>query len=119
MPDGDKKIKRLLELDEQGAFDNITDEFLAVRLALALYLTGLLYEGGIKIEKSLDNAFACYKVAAKMGNSSAQYSMGEFYEYGECVEQNLDEAKHWYSLAAAQGDEDAKEKLKELSAPLN
>jgi TPR repeat protein len=119
MPDGDEKIKRMIELDEQGAFESIADKSLAMKVAEIIYMTGLCYEGGVKIEESPEKAFACYKVAAKIGYAAAQCSVAEFYEYGECVEQSLDEAKRWYSLAAAQGDEDAKDKLKELSAPLN
>lgn len=49
------------------------------------------------------NAFQCYKQAAKMGYSYAQYNLANYYEVGFGVIQNDIKAYAWYSVAIAEG----------------
>jgi TPR repeat protein len=114
MHNGEEKIKRMLELDEQGAFDTIENKSIKSMTAMFIALMGSMYEGGTKLEENHNTAFLCYNVAAKMGYALAQFCVGEYYERGEYVEQNLEEAKHWYTLAAEQDDKNAKKRLKKL-----
>ena len=61
-------------------------------------------------------ALECYKKAADLNNSSAQFIVGSFYERGEDVEQNYELAVHYFEAAAAAGHPKAQNNLGTLSS---
>lgn len=52
-----------------------------------------------KSEKSQDEAFDMYKLAAEGGNVKAMVMLGKFYENGRGVQQDDAQAFHWYEKA--------------------
>jgi len=54
-------------------------------------------------DKDFELAEKYFKIAADMGNRSAQYKLGLMYEYGY-AHPSIEMAIHYHSLAAAQGD---------------
>ena len=48
-----------------------------------------------------------YKIAAKIGDASAQYSLGNAYYFGEGVLKDYTQAVYWFQKAAEQGFPDA------------
>lgn len=74
----------------------------------AQYSLGLIYENGLGIEKNMDKAIECYRIAAENGNANAQYHLGLCYENGNGIDKDIDLALDWYQKASAQGLEIAK-----------
>jgi TPR repeat protein len=64
---------------------------------------GLLYEGGIEVQRNLAEAAKWYRLAADRGYAEAQNSLGSMYQAGEGVPRDYGEALRWYSLGADQG----------------
>ena len=63
---------------------------------------GFMYENGIGIAQSVEEAAKWYKKAAEQGFVHAQYSLGTLYANGDGVPQSHEEAAKWYRLAADQ-----------------
>lgn len=55
-----------------------------------------------------------YKIAAKIGDASAQYSLGNAYYFGEGVSKDSTQAVYWFRKAAEQGFPIAKKILKKV-----
>ena len=64
---------------------------------------GLLYEGGIEVQRNPAEATKWYRLAADRGYAEAQNSLGSMYQAGEGVPRDYGEALRWYSLGADQG----------------
>ena len=69
----------------------------------AVFRMGVLYEGGIEVQRNLEESAKWYRVAAERGFAEAQNSLGSMYQAGEGVPRDYAEAIRWYSLAADQG----------------
>ena len=55
-----------------------------------------------------------YQLAAKKGNSNAQFNLGLMFEVGRGVPKDQEKAQYWYTLAAAQGHWNAQYNLARL-----
>ena len=77
---------------------------------------GSLYEDGIIVTQSYDEALNWYRKAAAQNYAGAQTNLGNMYFFGKGVEQSQDEAIKWYRLAAIGGDAIAKQNLIQLEA---
>lgn len=67
-------------------------------------LLGLRYEKGNGVEKSYNEAFKYYSLAAEQGDVFCIHKIGKFYERGLGVTKCFREAFKYYKLAADQGD---------------
>ena len=77
---------------------------------------GSLYEDGIIVTQSYDEALNWYRKAAAQNYAGAQTNLGNMYFFGKGVQQSQDEAIKWYRLAALGGDAIAKQNLIQLNA---
>ena len=77
---------------------------------------GSLYEDGIIVSQSYDEALNWYRKAAAQNYAGAQTNLGNMYFFGKGVQQSQDEAIKWYRLAAIGGDAIAKQNLIQLNA---
>lgn len=68
------------------------------------YNVGRMYELGLGVEKSDEEAVKWFRMAADQGDADAQHKMGFKYLYGNGVEWSDDEAVKWFRKAAEQGD---------------
>ena len=80
----------------------------------AQFNLGTLYEKGLGVTKSYDEAFKWYSLAAAQGEAQAEYRLGEMYAHGAGKPQNYGEASLWFTRAAEQGDPDAETALAAL-----
>ena len=64
---------------------------------------GAYYENGLGTARSMTDALQWYRVAARNGNTDANYALGKIYESGEGVAPNQDEAMDYF-VAAAERD---------------
>lgn len=103
--------------------------FFAVAAVVAVVLTGAIFTGCGRNEKTgnecgktevfaddlqkgnaaydegdYDAATEFFRIAAQEGNSEAQFCLGRAYYFGMGVEQNFQEAVKWFRLAADQGN---------------
>lgn len=67
------------------------------------------FENGMqaKREKNYDEAYQCFRIAAKQGHAEACNELGECYFYGNGTDQNHEKALKWYKKAAKAGNPDA------------
>lgn len=84
-----------VELNSKGGADN--DSFPTTFTAM---LAGSKYEK----EGNYEKAAMAYRVAAELGNPTAQNNLGWLYANGLGVERDQKEAYKWYSLAAEQDE---------------
>ena len=61
--------------------------------------------------RNYGEAVKCFRQAAEMGYSDAQYNLGYCYDYGRGVTQDSTEAAKWYTMAAEQGNISAQNNL--------
>ena len=61
--------------------------------------------------KNYGEAVKCFRQAAEMGYSDAQYNLGYCYDYGRGVTLDSTEAAKWYTMAAEQGNISAQNNL--------
>ena len=73
--------------------------------ASAQYELGRCFQDGFGVEKSLENAVACYTSAAHKGDMSAQLCLGQIYENEEYLKQDYSQALYWYSKALEQNQD--------------
>ena len=66
-----------------------------------------MYEKGLVVEKSNEEAIKWYKEAASLGHGSAQYNLGVIYYRGTGVEKDLRQAVYWWMIASKTGMLDA------------
>ena len=77
---------------------------------------GILYEDGLGVEQSNQQAIAHYEKAAQAGSGKAQYRLGLLYSAGIKTPKDDVKADKWLAAAAAQGDEDAAALLEQRSS---
>lgn len=75
--------------------------------AQASFNLGILYEDGLGVTQSNQQAIEHYEKAATAGSGKAQYRLGLLYSGGIKTPRDDAKADKWLSAAAAQGDEDA------------
>jgi TPR repeat protein/tRNA A-37 threonylcarbamoyl transferase component Bud32 len=73
----------------------------------AQFSMGVLYENGLELSQSDQEAAAWYRKAAEQGHVTAQFNLGAMYEEGRGVEKSMTQAFTWYRKAAEQGDAEA------------
>ena len=66
---------------------------------------GVYYEDA-RGKQGIENALACYRRAADMGDSEAMVYLGHLYNWGRGIRQDDHEALKWYRKAADLGDAD-------------
>lgn len=94
------KVKK----DNQKAFSSfkLSAEFGVSQAQLNL---GMMYRGGLGVEKNLNQAMHWFLESAKQGNVMAQSILGAAYMIGiGGLQKNYDEAAKWTLKAARQGD---------------
>lgn len=64
---------------------------------------GVMYEGGMGVERDSFQAARWYRMAAGQGNVAAQHNLGYMYAHGRGVAEDFSEALRWYMKAAEQG----------------
>ena len=84
--------------------------------ARATFELGKLYaEGRGGVERSLENAFRCWRRAANMGLPEGANALAWHFEKGQGVPKNVDEALRWYRKAEATGDKYAAKAIARLT----
>ena len=73
---------------------------------------GFCYYMGRGVKKNYKLAVKYYRVAAKKGDSKAQWNFGLCYEYGDGVQASKRWSNYWFDKAANQGHEGAMKKMK-------
>ena len=66
----------------------------------AYFLLGRCYDAGNGVEKSFEEAIACYHRAAERGNADAQHALAKHYLYGWGVPKSTENYRKWVKLAA-------------------
>lgn len=82
----------------------------------AFHLLGHMYQNGIYVNKSINDAIRFYTYAAAKNYAPSQYALGVIYANGDGVSRDNFKAHAWFSLAAEQDmdeAEKAKQKLEE------
>lgn len=77
----------------------------------AQYNLAVLYQDGLGVAKSDDQAFYWYEKAAWQGLAEAQFMTGLLYSEGEGVKQDYEQAFYWYQRAAEQNHAEAQNNL--------
>ncbi|MBF0441015.1 MAG: sel1 repeat family protein [Oligoflexales bacterium] len=72
--------------------------------AEAQNMLGLIYGGGMGVEKDVQRAFYWYQKAAESGIAESQYNLGMIYFKGETGVPDFEKALYWYQKAAEQGN---------------
>ncbi len=70
----------------------------------AATVLGLMYEEGLGVIQSYDEAVRLYKLSADQGHTQAQCNLGNMYYIGRGVPQSDSEAVAWFRRAAEQGN---------------
>jgi hypothetical protein len=70
----------------------------------AQYELGVVYQGGVGVEKSQFEAMRWYRLAANSGNTNAQNDLAYLYETGPYGLKDTAEAVKWYKRAAVYGN---------------
>ena len=65
---------------------------------------GVMYVGGLGVQKDEKEAAKWFRLSAAKGNADAQCNLALLYVSGEGVAQDFKEAAKWYRLAADQGN---------------
>lgn len=76
--------------------------------AKSMYIIGRMYENGIQVEKSMQNAFHYYVQSANLGNKDALWHVGECYCEGKGVEKNSKKAFEIFSALYHEGHVEGK-----------
>ncbi len=72
---------------------------------LAAFSLGMLYHD--RDPKHPLKAFEWFMVAARQGNTQAEYYVGMYYQNGKGVPQNIEQAIYWFEKAAVKKDKNA------------
>ena len=102
----EENLQKALEAFADGDYVTVLD--IASPLAeegnaKAQNIMGWLYEFGLAVDQSYEEALKWYFLAAEAGHALAQHNLGFMYDEGRGVEQNYKEAEKWYRLAAEAG----------------
>ena len=89
---------RALNYYRIGAAQNNSDSMMMI---------GAIYNEGLGVEQSLNEAYTWYMRAAIAGEKNGQYNVAYMLQHGMGVEENHDEAEKWYKKAADQKDDNA------------
>ncbi|MEN8435618.1 sel1 repeat family protein [Clostridium septicum] len=73
----------------------------------AFYYYGLLYNNGIGVKKSNEEAFKYFKIAAERGCEKAMIKLGNWYKHGIYVNASAKDAIKWYKRAAEEYNTEA------------
>jgi uncharacterized protein len=112
-PCPDERRKRVyaasdgMEAFDKGEYEKALREFRPLAEAgnpVAMMHLGAMYEKGLGVAKSDNEAMKFYRKAAEKGYSSGQVRMGWAYLDGMVVKKNEIEAVRWFKKAADQGD---------------
>ena len=80
-----------------------------------------MYDNGHGVTEDNAEAVKCYTLAAKRGNSKAQYRLGLKYKEGSGIEQNDIYAHMWLNISSTKGYKEAPKALNDqeniMSAP--
>ncbi|MDR2868931.1 MAG: sel1 repeat family protein [Deferribacteraceae bacterium] len=87
--------------DSKNRYSYISDR--NVQNTLGVYFTNH--------EQDHKKAMKWYTMAAKQGNTTAQYNLGLYYEFGNGVPQDYAKAAKWYTKSAEEGYSDAQYNL--------
>ncbi|VAW90647.1 hypothetical protein MNBD_GAMMA21-1727 [hydrothermal vent metagenome] len=68
----------------------------------AQHRIAIIYQNGLGVVKSCENAFKWMKASAEQGYAIAQHGLGFMYLEGECAEQDSIAAANWFEMAAKQ-----------------
>src|SRR5437588_10967929 len=101
---GDGNETRLFE---QKRFESLHEAIKNPALqgdARAQYLMAYLYDCGLHVKQSDEQAFAWYMRAAKQGLREAENAVGVMYIYGQGVQCDQSEAMNWIASAARKGN---------------
>ena len=79
--------------------------------AWAQVMLGEMYERGLGVDQSFQQAAELYELAANQGDATAQYALGVMYLNGEGVDQSYERAAEYFEAAARQGMDDAQYNL--------
>jgi len=75
---------------------------------------GMMYYGGIGVDKDLEKSLRWFREAAEEGSSLAQFYLGIMYYNGEGVPEDYIRSYVWTSRAVSSGEKEAPGLLKEL-----
>lgn len=77
----------------------------------SLLAIGQLYEKGLGVDQSFENAFQSYKKAAEINDQAysiiGEYELARCYEMGIGTNKSIEMALHWYELSASNGNRTA------------
>ena len=69
----------------------------------AMHRVAIMYQNGLGVVRSDEQAYKWMKASAEKGCALAQHGLGFMYLEGECTLPNAAEAVNWFSKAAEQG----------------
>lgn len=72
---------------------------------------GVMYEEGLGMPQSVNEAFKCYKRAAELGNAQGQYYLATMYANGKGAPCDKQIARRWLEQSASQGHQEALDML--------
>ncbi|HCK80058.1 MAG TPA: sel1 repeat family protein [Candidatus Competibacteraceae bacterium] len=75
--------------------------------AEAQFNLGVLYDGGLGVERDYRQAARWYQRAAEQGHAKAQFNLAVLFANGLGVERDMEEAARWYRQAAIQDEVEA------------
>lgn len=80
----------------------------------AVYGVGKQY-----LKTDIQKAISMFELAAKQGNSYAEYQLGKIYCFGQGVPQNLEVGMDWLKASASHGNEYAAQLLKKVQSHIH
>ncbi len=81
----------------------------------SIYLQGLQYLKGDRVEENPQKAFSLFMKAAALGYTASYFAVGACYLYGMGTEKDIDEGIRWYTKAAEEAyDVEAQRELGDI-----
>lgn len=71
--------------------------------AEAQYRMAIMYQNGLGVARSPEQAYKLMRAAAEQGHGLAQHGLGFMHLEGECTQKDPAEAAKWFRAAAEQG----------------
>ncbi|KAJ3281454.1 hypothetical protein HDU79_010746, partial [Rhizoclosmatium sp. JEL0117] len=107
-PNSDRILSEILECQiDKSQSTTIND----VEVSMIHKILGDYYYNSLEVIPNYDQAIRWYIIAARNGNSSAEYSLGLCYKNGNGVTQDYTEAFDWFQKAANQENQFAQVEL--------